>query len=76
MQELAAYVAKRLPAQAEHSLPSSTDMPQEQSGTAAHGSAEIIDTLAGLLRDVLGVDVPAQKPFMEASASRRHVSSQ
>ena len=67
MQDLAAYVAERLPAQAEYSLPSPASMPQEKPERAAYGRAGIANTLAGLLSDVLGADISAHKPFMEAS---------
>ena len=76
MRDLAAYVAGRLPAQAQNSPSSSASMPQEQPREARHGRADILDTLAGLLSNVLGVDIPAHKPLMEASAPRCHVSNQ
>ena len=76
MQDLAAYIAERLPAQAKNSPSSSISVPQEQPREARQGRAEILDTLAGLLSNVLGVDISAHKPFLEASAPRCHVSTQ
>ena len=67
MQDLVAYVAERLPAQAEYSLPSSISTQHEQPWRATHDRADIVNTLAGILSNVLGADIPAQQPFMEAS---------
>ena len=76
MQDLAAYIAEHLPAPAKNSPSILTSMPQAQPRAARHDRADVLKTLAGLLSNVLGVDMPAHKPFMEASDPRCHVSTQ
>lgn len=73
VQDLAAYVAVRLPAQAQRSVQSVAAVVQRQlsqrQAAAGPDMESISATLAGLLRDVLGSDIPAHQPFMDVRLS-------
>ena len=70
MQDLAAFVTQRLPARAQRSV--GTLIVTESADPAVlviQDQQDITATLAGLVRDVLGADVPLHQPFMTASLS-------
>lgn len=69
MQDLAAFVAQRLPARAQHSVQTLAVTEPAHPAVVVQDQPDITATLAGLVRDVLGADVPLHQPFMAASLS-------
>ena len=67
MQDLAAFVTQRLPTQSQRSVHTLTVNGSAHPAVVAQDQQDITETLAGLVRDVLGVDVPLHQPFMAAS---------
>ncbi len=69
-QDLAQYVAERLPSQAQPSMRSTSAVEHAQPMESADRSDEsITDTLAKLVKDILGAKVSVHQPFMEVSVT-------
>ena len=69
-QDLAQYVAERLPSQAQPSMRSTSAVEHAQPMESADRYDEsITDTLAKLVKDILGAKVSVHQPFMEVSVS-------
>ena len=69
MQDLAAFVAQRMPARAQRSVQTLAVTEPAHPAVVVQDQQDITATLAGLVRDVLGADVPLHQPFMAASLS-------